>query len=842
MKRWIALAAFSALALTMASCTISKFINYRSSPDNPQYGGEVKLNGLQKPVKVVFDGHLVPHVTAENDTDLAFAMGYLHARERLFQMDLLRRIACGRLSEMFGDRPRSATLAMASTLAVDRWFRIQGLCRAGDRLIDKVAPEAKKTAEAYAAGVNEYIRTGTLPIEYRLLETAPEMWAPRDTMAVARLNGYFLSVNAFHELIRYLIRLNLGTDAQQEIFPAFDQWGPPIVDRADKDYRIIYPKSPKPEEILPESRIYNDPSWAGPAAGIIGEIARMGEELRQFMPPEASNNWAVAGNRSESGKPIVANDPHLQHTAPGVFYMMNLITPTQNVAGVTMPGTPAVVIGHNLHVAWGLTTTMADTQDVYLEKLDPKDPTRYLTRDGSEPFRLLTEKIRERLPDGKFKEHDLVVRFTRHGVVINDAMIGMLPKDAPPLAMKTAMDEPSDELYALLRIARAGNVAEFKKALSTWGTPLQNWVVGDDAGHLMYLPAGNVPIRRGWDGTMPVPGWTGEFEWQGYIPRDELPQLMDPPSGVIVTANNKVVPMDDYPYPFSIDASPGYRATRIRDMLVSREKWNPEAMRRLQIDVYVKQADRLLPALIEAIKASNPSGKEEQAFKVIASWDRQASIESVGAAIYFSTYKEAREITLRDKLPGDLYDFISSFGYMNGLFDRLWADMPNAAVFDVRSTARTETRDDVLRLAFKRAVENLASHYGNDVAGWTWGRIHNIEFTHTFGERKELRSTFNYGPFPHPGARDTVFMAEGHWNPDYTFTAAHGPAFRQVVDLASPGNAGMIVDLGQSGWPVTEGYSNGYQDWRAGRAWTVNMDEKKFSAEARGTLVLKPVN
>jgi penicillin amidase len=831
------------IAAVAAACSASKLISYKTRPDAPSQSGELRLRGPEKQVKVVFDEHLVPHVIAGGENDLAFAMGYLHARERLFQMDLLRRVACGRLAEMFGDKPRSSILAMASTLAVDRWFRVMGICRSGLKSYGAMSAQSKKLGEAYAAGINEYIRTGTLPIEYRLLGQRPERWDPADTMAVARINGWYLSANSIHEIVRYLMRAELGEERQKQTFPGLDHWGPPIIDRDDLDYRKVYPKeAPKPEQAPASPGSSLDPDWGTTARALLAMSHDAAKGLKQYLPPDASNNWAVAGSRTESGKPVFANDPHLQHTAPGVFYLMHLRTPSLDVVGATMPGTPAVILGHNRHVAWGLTTTFADTQDIYLEKVDPRDPAKYLFKDASEPFRVEKEILRERLPDGTFREHAFNLRFTRHGPVLNDAIGVMLSKDAPPMALRSTIEEPSDDLDVLMKVARSANLKEFRAALSGWNTPIQNWVAADDSGHIMYFPAGRVPVRKGWDGSMPVAGWTGGFEWEGYIPFDELPQMTDPKSGMIVTANNTVVPADDYPRPYSLDAIPAYRAARIRELLLSRPKWTAEGIREIQLDIYVKQAERLLPPLVETMRKAEMSETEEAAFKLLESWDRRAAADNIGATLYFATYHEAWELTLMDDLSQTLYEFLSAFGYLSGFFDRLWAENPDAAIWDLKGTDNIrEKRNDILEMAYKRAVANLKKQYGGDVYKWKWGRVHQIEFTHPFGEVKEVRSTFNHGPLPHPGARDTVWLAEGSWNDaDYSYKAWHGPAFRHVVDMASVDSAGMITDLGQSGWPSTPAYSNAFNDWNSGRLWNVSLDEVKFSTGAKGVLYLLP--
>ncbi|MBI5529364.1 MAG: penicillin acylase family protein, partial [Deltaproteobacteria bacterium] len=368
-----------------------------------------------------------------------------------------------------------------------------------------------------------------------------------------------------------------------------------------------------------------------------------------------------------------------------------------------------------------------------------------------------------------------------------------------------------------------------------------NWVFADDAGHIGYIAAGLVPKRKGWDGTFPVPGWAGEFEWDGFIPHGDLPQVLDPPSAMIVTANNQVTPPGTYPYPFTYDAMPGYRAGKIVEILKGKEKWTAEGIQKAQTDVYVRQADRLLPALLGALEGPLPDEGAAKAREALRKWDRFAAVESIGAALFFSVYREAWEMTLKDDLSSELHKLICAYPYVFGFFDRLWAGFPGSALFDDKGTTAVESRDDILRAAFTSAVRKLAQKLGPDVSGWQWGRLHTIEFEHVFGGEASLRDTFNVGPTPIPGAHGTVWKAGWtRWEHDLSFSVKYGPAFRQVFDFGAPGEGGMVVDLGQSGWAGTAYYSNAVDDWKDGRLWPLSMDEPRYSDGALGTLVLNP--
>lgn len=838
------LAMLVALALSGLSCSASRFIGYSIKPDAPLPQGRATLNGLREPVRVTYDRHEVPHIVAQSEHDLWFAIGWVQARDRLFQMDMLRRMASGRVSELFGAQAAPDGMPFSDTLGMDRFFRVMGLAQQAAKSVAGLNETSLDLGRAYIAGVNAWIAGAErLPIEYRLLDETPAPWTLEDVMTVARLTDFQLSVNMAHELLRYLLLAELGPEAQQEIFPSTPPAGPYIIERSDRDFRDM-PRvqgaqaSSTLTDILARDAV--DPAaWAPAATAFLDLLGRVQEQTRPFVNPAASNSWVVSGSRTANGKPILANDPHLLHNAPAVFYLMHIQAPGIDAIGAALPGTPILSLGRNRNMGWAPTNTFADVQDIYLERLDPADPTRYLTPDGSRPFVIEPHVIREKTGKGRYVEHRFDLRYTRNGPVLNDAMIDGMPADAPPLALKTNAVWPSDEVAAMVKAAKAGSVQGFFDALSTWGSPIQNWIAADDAGHIGYFPMGHVPLRVGFDGTLPVPGWTGEFDWRGHIPFDQLPRMIDPPSGMIVTANNQVVPPEDYPYPYSIDTMQGYRADRIRDVLQSQSKWTADGIRELQTDAYAKQADRLLPALLAALDGAALTPLEQEALAALRTWDRVAGIDSVGASVFFATYREAWKLTLDDDLPPLFHRLVAVFSYTYGFFDRLWAEAPQARVFDRKDTPQVEDRDTILRMAFSAAVRNLSKSLGGKVAKWTWGRLHTITFHHPFGT--SVGGAFDEGPHPIPGAWDTVWAAGfALWAPEYAFPTIEGPALRHVLDFSAPEDSRFVLDLGQSGWPKTPGYTNAVQDWLHGRLWSLSMDPAVYGEGARGTLELAP--
>ncbi|MCZ7586800.1 MAG: penicillin acylase family protein [Deltaproteobacteria bacterium] len=612
----------------LAGCDAWTFLSYKYAPDAPGYSGSLTVETLGAPVEVVFDRYAVPHITAQNEEDLFFAVGYVQARERLFQMILLRAVSQGRLAELFGNESQGEDKLFSDLLTVDRWFRVIGLSRHGRQAVARMNEKHRALGERYVAGVNEAMRRETRPIELRLLKHEPEPWTLEDTMTIARLQGWTLLTNMPHELIRFMLALELGDDVAEETFPArYDHPGRYIINRKDKDYRPVAAAwNEDAAEPAPVSASAY-PEYRDVALRLLAIETHVRDVAYGMASPAASNSFAVAPSRTKSGKALIANDPHLEHHAPGIFYLMHFTAPGLDAMGATMPGAPLIVTGRNRDVVWTATTTFADMQDVYLEKIDPTDPSRYLTENGPVPFEVEEQIVREKLDDGAFREHPMTLRRTRHGPVLNDAA-GMIPDGAPIMAMKTTMENAGGDVDALSRLARARSVEEFRDAFTYWEVPIQNWTAADRDGHIGYFPAGRAPLRRNYDGMKPVPGWTGTYEWDGFIPPDRIPQMFDPPSGMIVTANNHVLPPEDYPWPFCSDPMPPYRADRIAEMILETPKLDAKDMARIQIDTYAKQGERLAPVMIGAIRGEDLTEVESRALGWLHAWDYRTNTTS----------------------------------------------------------------------------------------------------------------------------------------------------------------------------------------------------------------------
>lgn len=847
-KRARVVAVVFVLAASVAGCELWDLAKYTWRPVEPERTGEFAIEGVREPISIVFDRFDIPHIDARNDADLFFAIGYLHGRERLFQMTTLRALASGRLCELFGNQkivegPETDSV-FPDLLTTDKWFRIAGLRRHAERAATQLSGDDLAAANAYVAGVNAAAAREPLPIEFTLLGVSPEPWTLADVWTVARLQAWALQTNMAQELMRLLMAAELGEDIARETYPLHDSPGPHIIERSDRDYR----EESKTWAAAPAAKATTQPSASIASAYRDAALAaariETGVRFAWGMAlPAASNSWTLGPSRTKSGGALAANDPHLQHTAPATFYLVHQHTGDLDAIGATIPGVPFIVLGRNRDVAWTATTTFADMQDLYLEKIDPANAGNYITPTGPAPFEIEQQTIRVKRESGDgFDEIPLAIRHTRHGPVISDAAAN-LPRDAEhAIALRSTMDDAGamGDVLAMKSLARARNVAEFRAAYTHIEVPVQNWMAADRHGAISYFPAGRVPIRDGWDGTTPVPGWTDEYEWRGWIPVDRLPQIENPASGRIVTANNKVVPIDDYPWPFSNDPMPAYRAARIVEMIDAAPKHDVADVARMQVDTYVKQGERLRPSLVAALMNDQWNAREAAALAKLRDWNLRADANEIGAAVFFATYRQAWRMTLADDLSPAVFDLVTQALYAYGFFDRLWDEIPNARVFDVKSTPQKETRDDILRAAFRAAVAELGEAFGDDVNAWTWGRMNQLTFEHPMGSAAPLTSLVNVGPRPIPGALDAVFAEAGLFLGKGKIKVNYGPVFRMVHDFGDPDAGGMVLDLGQSGRPGTSTYANGVEPWSRGELWPVSMDSAKYNDGALGTLTMGP--
>jgi penicillin G amidase len=753
-------AGFAVLLLVLAG---GLYLYLRSSL--PQTEGRIEVRGPRATIRIERDADGLPLIAAQDDDDVAFGLGYAHAQDRLFQMELQRRYAAGRLAEIFGP----------DAVMVDKQMRVLGLYRAAEAEIPYLSPEVNRAFQAYAAGVNAFLasRHGALPPEFLLLRFSPEPWREADSLVWGKLIALQIDGNYRGELLRARMA--------RTISPA--------------DMTFLYPEYPKD---APRTLAMMLPIYRRLALG------RLYDALPPAVGPHyASNNWVVDGNHSVSGKPLLANDPHLVFGAPGFWYLARLKTPGHEITGGTVAGVPVVVIGHNDHIAWGFTTTTSDVEDLFVEKVDPSDPGRYLTPTGSAPFETRPEKI---IVHGA-STIDFSVRATRHGPVLSDA----LPPDAADrgyvLALSATFLTPKDRsAEALWHADRATDWPSFRAAWQSFVGPMTNIVYADDSGTIGFIAPGLVPIRGKGEGWMPAPGWTGEYDWQGIIPFDKLPSATNPPSGHFASANNKIVP-DSYPYFLSRDWDLPNRAERIEGLLAATPIQSPASSAAIQADTFSLMAKQLVPLMTQITPADEPS---RAAITRLKRWDFRMDRDKVEPLLFTAWLREFSHAILF----GRFGDAVAGYWDLKPrVMEAVLTERPDWCADPKQpGTASCAAR---LAQALKTALSELRSAYGDDMATWQWGNAHIAVFANPVWSRiPVLRDWFGVS-ISTPGAYDTLNRGPSIIRGDrQPFEQVFGAGLRIVTDLASPADARMIITPGQSGNPLSPDYASLLQPWR----------------------------
>ncbi len=585
----------------------------------PQKSGTLHIQGLHEAVEIITDTYGVAHIYAQNEDDLFFAQGYAHAQERLWQMELNRRLGSGRLSELFGD----------VALETDRFCRRLGIHRSAAIEVTHLSEHNKRTLDAYARGVNTFIENNgsKLPVEFTLLRFQPEPWQPADTIQWAKMMGWNLGGNWETEITRARLVAKLGVERASQLEAGYD---------------------PSHPLIMPPGVEYQ-----GINLGLREQYEQI-KELSGFGMLGGSNNWVVDGTMTETGAPILCNDPHLGQAAPSIWYECHLVAGDIDVVGVSFPGAPGVIIGHNQYIAWGVTNAISDVQDLYVEKFNPDNPNQYEYEGKWEEAELIREEIKVKGQQMPVIEK---VRVTRHGPILTRLLQSSNGKEASngsqveelPLALRWTGLEQCNILSSVQKLNRATSWDEFRDALRDWDVPPQNFVYADTEGNIGYIMAGAIPLRNKGQALLPSPGWTGEYEWSSNIPFDELPQTFNPEQHFIATANNRVVD-DNYPYYITHEWLNGYRAQRIRDLLTSKSKLSLADMAEIQGDQYSLPATEIVPYIL---KLQGDTPLEKAALEILQTWDYVLAPQSIAAAIYTRFFSKLEHIILNAVLGDD---------------------------------------------------------------------------------------------------------------------------------------------------------------------------------------------
>ena len=763
----------------------------------PARSGRVRVAGLRHSIRIVTDPRGVPTIRAGSFDDALFGLGWAHARDRLWQMELQRRVGSGRLAEALG----------AKLLPTDRFLRTVGFRRAAEAALRALSPEARGRLSAYRSGVNAYLASSMArPIETTILRISVTPFDEADCLVWSKLMAWDLAGNAVSELRRAHLIARVGPDrADQLLAPA------PAVPTILRDEEWQLPVAPAPASpARPRSRTRRGGSRAAWQA--LEDAFALSEGLNFGGEAVGSNNWVVAGSRTRSGKPLLANDPHLGLRTPSLWYLARLEAPGIAVEGATLPGLPGIIIGHNDRIAWGVTNLEPDVQDLFVERVDPKDPARYLWKGQSLAFETRTEILHVR----GGADVRLSVRTSVHGPIVTDVISGADRLRAPVSLRWTGLDADDRTGEAFLTLDEAKDWRSFLAAVSLLHAPAQNFVYADVDGHIGYTASGAIPLRPRSDGLLPTPG-DGEDDWSGYIPFERLPRTLDPPRGYIVTANNRVV-SDAYPWPIARDWPEPYRARRIEDRILATPRLTREDVRAIQLDRVSYQARELLPLLLD----TNPADKESRAALArLRGWKGDFAPDSAPAAIYAAWYA-ALSAMPEDELGEPAAAGVRSRFLIQALTSESpWCD-------DVR-TPRRETCADFKTATLSRAVVLLRTRLGADQRKWFWERLHRARFPHAAFDGVPVLSRLFSLETGQGGDASTVNV--GAYRRDGTFRMTDGPSYREIIDLADLPASQYVHTTGPSGNPFSAGYRDFLPLWKAGRYFTIGKDRREKTLE-----------
>jgi penicillin amidase len=810
--------------LLVLSVAGGAFVSFTVRRSFPQLSGSAELRGLGAPVTVQRDAHGVPQIWADSAEDLFRAQGFVHAQDRFWEMDFRRHVTAGRLAELFGP----------DQVDTDEFVRTLGWRRVARQELELLDPQTLAWLQAYAEGVNAWLegRSGAeLSLEHGLLALTNrsyrvERWSPVDSVSWLKAMAWDLRSNLDDELTRARLGESLPRERVDELFPAYPY---------DEHPTILGGDTASSTAAGAASRVPRE------AATVLRGVARSVDRLPTLLGPQGpglgSNSWVVSGEHTASGMPLLANDPHLGPALPSIWTQMGLHCRTVSaacpfdVAGFTFSGMPGVVIGHNADIAWGFTNLAPDVADLVLEKVDG-DSYEYEGKPADLAVRVETLEVAGEEP------RRLRIRESRHGPLISDVSKGYAKAGSGQYAVAvewTAL-RPGRTMDAVFAINRATGWDEMRAAASLFEVPAQNIVYADTEGRIGYQAPGRVPVRTGYDGRWPAEGWTGDQEWTGFVDFDDLPRVLDPDEGFVVTANNAVLPADDAPF-LTDDWDAGYRAARIRtrlERLVARGDVTAQDLMAVQRDTRNNLAPALRPVLLDA----DVSGPAANGVDLLRDWDGRQDEDSAGAAYFNAVWRNLLRLTFHDDLPKKERPNGGSRWYevVTGLLDD-----PDSSWWDDRGTATTETRDDVVATALRSAWTQLQDRLGDDPAGWRWGELHALPLeSPTFGQSgiAPVEWLVNHGDVEVGGGESTV-DATG-WSTNLGYATDWVPSMRMVVDLGDLDASRWVNLTGASGHAWHPNYTDQVSLWRRGRTtpWPFSRAATRDAAE--DTLTLRP--
>lgn len=794
MKKILKIAAVALLILIAAGFFYTRHISRKALPD---YNADIELVGMSEKVTVFRNNQAVPSIYAENEEDLYRAVGYLMAQDRLWQMDLLRRATTGRLSEIFGEDLVNTDLLMRSLRIPEKSAEV--LNQTGSNVITAL--------EAFACGVNQYIdnNRNNLPPEFSILGYTPEHWKPEHSVNLTGYMAWDLNMGWSTEVILHKLKQKVNEEMFRELVPDLD---------------------------LQDSYVYPDSGMdAGELMSVINHSAKLAELGLQVF--SGSNNWAVSGNRSITGKPLLANDMHLGLFSPGIWYQMHQVVDGKlNVTGVVLPGQPFVIAGHNENIAWGMTNVMLDDVDFYLETVNPENPYEYMYMGEWREMEVRREVFVTGKNDSTVKE----LRFTHRGPVISK----LKSAGEEVISMKWTGNLYSNEVRSVYLLNRAENWEQFRDALTTFNSVSQNVIYADTEGNIGLQTAAGIPVREG-SGILIVPGEDDTYEWKGLVPFEELPYSYNPPEGFLLSANNRMVP-DDYPYYISHWYDLPYRYDRIHEMLTEKEVFSIADYRDMLGDKKSKLAEQMVPGLLEELsKVQQLSPAENEAVSLLKDWDMVYRSSGPEPLIFEKFYNIFLETLLREQMGDGFYrEFIASKALVRNIVNRVWTSKSSAWLSDSQSESDNPFNEAVSK-SFSRAIGLLEEKLGGTPEDWQWGNLHRFTLEHPVGSVRIINLIFNMnrGPFSPGGSFHTVCpYSYPFGNP---FEVNHGASQRHIFSAADWDESLAVIPTGTSGIPASSYYCDQTETYISGGFYHSYFSRRLIEENAKYRMEMVPV-
>ncbi|MFP8488711.1 penicillin acylase family protein [Gracilimonas sp. Q87] len=776
----------------------------------PDYEETITLNGLNESVDIHWDDFGVPHIYAGNEQDLYYALGYVHAQDRLWQMTLTQIMAEGRFAEFFGDDEE--------LIELDKYQRTLGFWKIAQQLVDTLGQDERRVLNAYSNGVNAFIdnNSNRLPVEFSLAEIDPLEWTPVRSLAVSRLMGWELNMGWWSEVTYQYLKENLPARQFDQLQLRFPDEAPTSLDDSES---MGYSSALMP---LLKQEMYK----------------------RRLLEMEGthvgSNAWVVDGSLTESGYPLLAGDPHLGLDMPGKWYEVHLNLSGRNVSGATLAGVPAVIIGQNDHMAWSFTSIMSDDTDFYLEQQDPKDRGRYVVdslSNGEIAFESF-ERVREIIKVKDGDDRSLEIRYTQHGPVISDIYpVPELTEDKI-ISMRWTGFELTNEMKTLYNINWAENFQQFKDALPTFGVPGLNFMYGDTEGNIAMYSVAKLPIRSG-DPITLRRGWDPDQNWQGFIPFDQLPRVINPEDGWIANANNKLT-TDSYPFYIATFWEPPSRIERIEQTLLNNDSFTYKEFESLQNDSYSNFAAKLTPLILEILR-DQEAYNFDLPISYLENWNFEYSMSSTAASIFDVFFLNFTKNSLQDDFGNEAYE---NFIHHETIPVRTMTSLieTESSLFDNINTGEVETKEDIVVKSMQDAVLFLSDSLGSEPYEWRWEQLHTITFEPPlFAQAADapgastalkliVNNVLSKGPYEVESHGMSVNNGQYHW--DQPFEMVLGPSIRRISDLSDVSRSKSVLPTGQSGNPLSKHFGDQTDRWLNGEYRWLYQDSTALFDEA----------